>query len=172
MLGISLLVLNKCVQDVHLHFRSNSSLSYRIWHAGQKSWFDPCVCEADPTHHHINYDILFTLGLFLLFEITPMTVLHVLKLLPQRMWWVDCVCHKMSHQIGEVWNNGMTEQATVTSQMKQLQCVKIPDKEALLTSLKLSKAERMMSCPPLTRHTAASSSNTRALVLQQQHRRG
>lgn len=33
------------------------------------------------------------------------------------------------------------------------------------TSLKLSKAERMMSCPPRTRHTAASSSSTRALVL-------
>ncbi len=34
-----------------------------------------------------------------------------------------------------------------------------------LTSLKLSKAEMMMSCPPLTRHTAANSSSTRALVL-------
>lgn len=33
------------------------------------------------------------------------------------------------------------------------------------TSLKLSKAERMMSWPPLTRQTAASSSRTRALVL-------
>lgn len=33
------------------------------------------------------------------------------------------------------------------------------------TSLKLSKAARMMSCPPRTRHTAASSSSTRALVL-------
>ncbi|TNN41365.1 hypothetical protein EYF80_048454 [Liparis tanakae] len=31
--------------------------------------------------------------------------------------------------------------------------------------LQLSNANRMMSCPPLTRHTAASSSNTRALVL-------
>lgn len=37
-----------------------------------------------------------------------------------------------------------------------------------LTSLKLSKAEMMMSCPPLTRHTAASSSSTRALVLHEQ----
>lgn len=34
-----------------------------------------------------------------------------------------------------------------------------------LTSLKLSKAERMISCPPLTRHTAANSSNTSAFVL-------
>lgn len=36
------------------------------------------------------------------------------------------------------------------------------------TSLKLSKAERMMSCPPLTRQTAASNSKTRALVLSRQ----
>lgn len=35
------------------------------------------------------------------------------------------------------------------------------------TSLKLSKAARMMSCPPRTRHTAASSSSTRALVLKE-----
>lgn len=33
------------------------------------------------------------------------------------------------------------------------------------TSLKLSKAARMISCPPRTRHTAASSSSTRAFVL-------
>lgn len=37
-----------------------------------------------------------------------------------------------------------------------------------LTSLKLSKADKMISCPPLTRQTAANSSNTRALVLQSQ----
>lgn len=35
----------------------------------------------------------------------------------------------------------------------------------IFTSLKWSKAARMISCPPLTRHTAASSSSTRALVL-------
>lgn len=40
-----------------------------------------------------------------------------------------------------------------------------PHLVAHLTSLKLSKAERMMSWPPLTKHTAASSSSTRALVL-------
>lgn len=40
--------------------------------------------------------------------------------------------------------------------------------ESSSTSLKLSKAARMMSCPPLTRHTAASSSSTRALVLQRE----
>lgn len=34
-----------------------------------------------------------------------------------------------------------------------------------LTSLKLSKAARMMSWPPRTRQTAASSSSTSALVL-------
>ncbi len=38
-------------------------------------------------------------------------------------------------------------------------------KAGRLTSLKLSKAEMMMSCPPLTRHTAANSSSTSALVL-------
>lgn len=38
--------------------------------------------------------------------------------------------------------------------------------KSLQTSLKLSKAERMMSWPPRTKHTAASSSSTRALVLR------
>lgn len=37
-----------------------------------------------------------------------------------------------------------------------------------VTSLKLSNAERMISCPPRTRQTAASSSSTKAFVLQAQ----
>ena len=40
-----------------------------------------------------------------------------------------------------------------------------------LTSLKLSKALSMISWPPLTKHTAASSSSTKAFVLQYQHLR-
>lgn len=36
------------------------------------------------------------------------------------------------------------------------------------TSLKLSNADKMISCPPLTRQTAANSSNTRAFVLSKQ----
>lgn len=35
----------------------------------------------------------------------------------------------------------------------------------LFTVLKLSKADRMISCPPLTKHTAANNSKTRAFVL-------
>lgn len=40
-----------------------------------------------------------------------------------------------------------------------------PSPRATPTSLKLSNAERIISWPPLTRQTAARSSNTRALVL-------
>lgn len=36
------------------------------------------------------------------------------------------------------------------------------------TSLKLSNADKMISCPPLTRQTAANSSKTRAFVLSKQ----
>jgi hypothetical protein len=39
------------------------------------------------------------------------------------------------------------------------------------TSLKLSKADKMISCPPLTRQTAAKSSKTRAFVLSKQEER-
>lgn len=42
----------------------------------------------------------------------------------------------------------------------------------LCTSLKLSNAARMISCPPRTRHTAASSSSTNAFVLQNTHTDG
>lgn len=42
---------------------------------------------------------------------------------------------------------------------------------SFLTSLKWSNAARMISCPPLTKHTAARSSRTRALVLHNQDKR-
>lgn len=66
----------------------------------------------------------------------------------------------LSDQIGELWTNNMTEW-----KVKGLRYAKITKTETHFTSLKLSKAERMMSCPPLTRHTAANNSSTRALVL-------
>lgn len=57
---------------------------------------------------------------------------HILKLWPHAcMWGADCVCHKMSNQIGEVWNNGMTEWATGKSQMAALQCGEITNKELI-----------------------------------------
>ena len=53
--------------------------------------------------------------------------------------------------------------------MKSDECLKWDKRRTWPTSLKLSKASRMILCPPLTRQTAAKSSSPKVLVLSTNH---
>lgn len=76
---------------------------------------------------------------------------------------------KMFHQLFKThWFIANLQQSSLVINewsISLVRCVLLLVIVVMFTVLKLSNADRMISCPPLTKHTAASSSRTRAFVL-------
>lgn len=114
---------------------------------GRMPWCMPWGVMAGPgPHHEVDAAVLLA------------EVLH--QLLKPVLFLADLRCSPRGvTAVGSVPPVGTASCEPVSPAREPAQ------EERGLTSLKLSKAARMISCPPRTRHTAASSSSTSALVL-------
>lgn len=140
---------------------SKRHFSLLTWH--QKKIKNTCLFIKNECNHY-NWQWSFQYYMFSTeYFLKPNAWLYDMcsDLCPLCMWGVDDVSQDDSLK-AEVCGRASTEWATTQSQIRTQWKVKV---QTYFTSLKLSKAERIMSCPPRTRHTAASNSRTRALVL-------